>query len=115
MHCDTTQQEKHGPDGEIAPYKVQIVAGGHNQAKGVNYSETFPSAAKMLTMQVVLANTTTYDWEIEHVDVKSMYLNTTLKKAIYMNPLCRVLKPEEEGKVCHLIKGLFRLKQAHQG
>ena len=49
-------------------------------------------------MQVVLASTATWDWEIEHVDVKSMYWNATLKKILYMNPLCRVLKPEEEGK-----------------
>ena len=56
---NTVLKEKHGPDGEIAPYKVQIIAGEHNQVKGVNYSGIFLFVAKMLTMQVVLANTTT--------------------------------------------------------
>ena len=63
-----------------------IVAGGHRQVEGVNYSETFSSMAKMPTVQVVLANAATQDWEIEHVNVKSAYLNVTLKETIYMKP-----------------------------
>ena len=63
-----------------------IVAGGHRQVEGVNYSETFSSVAKMPTVQVVLANAATQDWEIEHVDVKSAYLNAMLKETIYMKP-----------------------------
>ena len=63
---------------------MRIVAGGHRQVQGVNYSETFLSMAKMPTIQVILANAATQDWEIEHVDVKSAYLNVTLKETIYM-------------------------------
>ena len=65
---------------------MHIVTGGHRQVEGVNYSETFSSTAKMPTVQVVLANAATQDWEIEHVDVKSAYLNVTLKETIYMKP-----------------------------
>ena len=65
---------------------MHIVAGGHRQVEGVNYSETFSSTAKMPTIQVVLANAATQDWEIEHIDVKSAYLNATLKEMIYMKP-----------------------------
>ena len=63
-----------------------IVAGGHRQVEGVNYSKTFSSAAKMPTVRVVLANAATQDWEIEHVDVKSVYLNAMHKETIYMKP-----------------------------
>ena len=94
---------------------MRIVAGGHRQVEGVNYSETFSSAAKMPTVQVVLANAATQDWEIEHVDVKSAYLNVTLKETIYMKPPRGVLKPGEDGKVCCLVKGLYGLKQAGRG
>ena len=38
----------------------------------------------MPTMCVVLANATTQDWEINHVDVKRVYLNAMLKETIYM-------------------------------
>ena len=69
----------------------------------------------MPTVQVVLANAATQDWEIEHVDVKSVYLNAMLKETIYMKPPWGVLKPGEEGKVCCLVKGLYGLKQAGRG
>ena len=65
---------------------MHIIAGGHRQVEGGNYSETFSSAAKMPTVQVVLANAATQDWEIEHIDIKSAYLNATLKEMIYMKP-----------------------------
>jgi Reverse transcriptase (RNA-dependent DNA polymerase) len=61
---------KRGPDREVQSYRVRIVAGGHKQIEGVNYTETFLAAAKMPTVRVVLANAAHQDWEIEHVDVK---------------------------------------------
>ena len=113
--CSAVLKEKHGPDGEITSYQVCIVTGGHRQVEGVNYSKTFSSAAKMPTLRVILVNAATQDWEIEHVDIKSAYLNVTLKETIYMKPPQGVLKPGEEGKVCHLVKGLYGLKQAGCG
>ena len=64
---------------------------------------------------VVLANTAHQDWEIEHADVKSVYLNVPLKEVIYMKPPRGVLKPGQEGKVLRLVKGLYGLKQAGRG
>ena len=82
--CSAVLKEKHSPDGEITSYQVRIVTGGHQQVEGINYSKTFSSAAKMPTMHVILQNATTQDWEIDHVDIKSAYLNVTLKETIYM-------------------------------
>ena len=48
--CSAVIKEKCGPDGEITSYRVRIVAGGHRQVQGVNYSKTFSSAAKMPTV-----------------------------------------------------------------
>ena len=96
-------------------YRVRIVAGGHKQIEGVNYTETFSAAAKMPMVRVVLANAAHQDWEVEHVDVKSTYLNAPLKEEIYMKPPRGVLKPGQEGKVLKLLKGLYGLKQAGRG
>ena len=106
---------KRGPDGNVNSYRVRIVAGGHRQVHGVNYTETFSSAAKMPTVRVILANAAVQDWEIDHVDVKSAYLNAPLKETVYMKPPRGVLKPGQEGKVCRLLKGLYGLKQAGRG
>jgi hypothetical protein len=113
--CSEVVKVKRGPKGEVQSYRVRIVAGGHRQVEGVNYTETFSAAAKMPTVRVVLANAAQQDWEIEHIDVKSAYLNAPLKEVIYMKPPRGVLKPGEEGKVLRLLKGLYGLKQAGRG
>ena len=82
--CSKVLKIKRGPDGKIQKYCVQIVAGSHRQVEGVNYTKTFSAAAKMPTVQVVLANAAKQDWEIEHIDVKSAYLNASLNETIYM-------------------------------
>ena len=52
--CTEVSKEKCGPTGEIEKYHVQIVAGGHKQVKGINYSETFSVAVKMSSIHVIL-------------------------------------------------------------
>jgi len=102
--CSEVLKLKRGPSGEVQSYRVRIVAGGHRQVEGVNYTETFLAAAKMPAVRVVLANAAEQNWEIEHVDVKSAYLNAPLNEIIYMRPLQGVLKPGQEGKFCRLLK-----------
>jgi hypothetical protein len=113
--CSGVTRVKRGPNGEVQSYRVRIVAGGHKQVEGINYTETFSAAAKMPTVRAVLANAAHQDWEIEHVDVKSAYLNAPLKETIFMRAPMGVLKPGQEGKVLRLKKGLYGLKQAGRG
>ena len=94
---------------------MSIVARGHRQVKGINYTETFSAAAKMPMVWAVSVNTAQQDWEIEHVDIKSTYLNAPLKEVIFMKPPKGVLKPGQEGKVLRLLKGSYKLKQARRG
>ena len=69
----------------------------------------------MPMVRAVLVNAAQQDWEIEHVNIKSMYLNAPLKEVIFMKPPKAVLKPGQEGKVIRLLKGLYGLKQAGRG
>jgi hypothetical protein len=62
--CTEVLKEKCGPTGKIKSYWVRIVAGGHKQVEGINYSKTFSAAVKMLSVCVVLANAAEQDWEI---------------------------------------------------
>ena len=113
--CTEVLKEKRGPTGEVETYRVRVVAGGHKQVEGINYTETFSAAVKMPSVRVVLANAAERDWEIHQIDVKSAYLQAPLKETIYMRPPRGVLKPGQEGKVCRLLKGLYGLKQAGRG
>ena len=48
--CTGVTRVKRGPDRKVQSYRVRIVAGGHRQVEGVNYTETFSAAAKMPTV-----------------------------------------------------------------
>ena len=65
--CSEVLKKKWGPSREIKTYHVQIVAGGHKQIQGVNYTKTFSAAAKLPSVHVVLANRVMLDWEIHKV------------------------------------------------
>ena len=79
--CSKVIKVKCGPKGEVQSYQVRIVAGGHRQVEGINYTETFSATAKMPMVHAVLVNAPQQDWEIEHVNIKSTYLNALLKKS----------------------------------
>jgi hypothetical protein len=59
--CNKITQVKCGLNRQVQGYRVRIVAGGHRQVEGVNYTETFSIAAKMPTVHVVLVNATYQD------------------------------------------------------
>ena len=88
------------------------MAGGHKQVAGKSFDETFATAVKAPSIQVVLGNAAAQDWEIHHVDMKSTYLNALLKEKVYMQAPPGVLKGNQQGKVCRLLKNLYGLHQA---
>ena len=103
---------KRGPDGTIIKFKARLTAGGHRQIEGVDYSETFASVAKLASVRLVLAYAAASDWEIHHIDVVGAFLNAELDEQIFMEAPEGALGPDDEGKVCELLKGLYGLKQA---
>ena len=54
--CSEVIKVKHGPTTDVKSYRVRIVARGHRQVEGVNYTEMFSVATKMPTICAVLAN-----------------------------------------------------------
>jgi hypothetical protein len=110
--CREVLHEKHGPDGEVSRRKVRIAAGGHRQVEGINYTETFASAAKIATIRIVLALAAKWDWEIDQVDVVAAYLNGKLEEEVYMEAPYGVLSKNQQGMVCQLLRTLYGLKQA---
>ena len=45
------------------------------QVQGVDYHETFAPIAKMDSMRLVLAISTSKHWEVHHMDVKSVFIH----------------------------------------
>jgi len=45
--CSEVFHVKRGVDGEVESFQARIVAGGHKQQYGENYTETIAAGAKM--------------------------------------------------------------------
>ena len=71
-------------DGNTYKYKARLVAKGFSQVQGVDYHETFAQVAKMDSIFLGLAISTSKHWEVHHMDVKSSFLHGYLHVEIYM-------------------------------
>jgi len=75
-----------------------------------NYLETHSPIVRIETIRAILAIATAKRLKIQQMDVKGAYLNGTLKETLYMR------QPDSfndgSGRVCHLIKTLYGLKQS---
>ena len=103
---------KRGPDGSIERHKARWVVKGFEQRFGIDYKETFAAVVKSMTYKVIFAIVAFYDFELEQMDVKTAFLNGTLKEVVYVVQPTGYEKEKEEGKVCRLKKALYGLKQA---
>jgi hypothetical protein len=110
--CHYILATKRGPDGEKLKLRVRLVANGQRQQYGLDYSETFTPTSNMATIRTVLAMAAQNDWEIHQIDIKSAYLNATLRDDIYMRAPPGYLKQNDQGKVLKLLRSLYGLKQA---
>ena len=61
-------------------YKAQLVAKGYRQVQGVDYDETFSPVVKLKSVRIMLAIAAFYDYEIWQMDVKTAFLNGSLRK-----------------------------------
>ena len=95
-------------------YKAQVVAKGFTQEHGIDYEETFSPVTRYKSIRYLLAHATLEDWEIEAMDIKTMYLYGELKEEIYMAQPEGFIKSGQEHKVCKLIKSIYGLKLARR-
>ena len=74
------------------------------------YNETYAPVIQMDTLRVILALVLVKKLKVHQMDIKGAYLNGILKEMIYMD------QPKgfdnKTGKVCHLIKTIYSLKQS---
>ena len=88
------------------------MAKGYIQTYGVDYSDTFSPISKMTSVRLLISLTTTYNWDLHQFDIKNVFLHCDLQEEVYMNQPLGFVAHEEIGKVCHLRKSLYGLKQS---
>ena len=103
---------KLGLNGQIKKYKARLVVQSFSHVKEIDYNETFAPVTKFNSIQLLLALSAHFDWEIHQMDVKSAFLNGELNKKMYMQVLPGYKAAPRT--VWRLKKALYGLKQASQ-
>jgi hypothetical protein len=105
-------QDQEGREGHDD--QVQGAVGGAQlvQQEGINYDDAFTIVARMELVGVLLVLAAQEGWQVYHMDVKSTFLNGNLKEEVYMRQPPGFTVAKEEGKVYHLCKVLYGLRQA---
>jgi hypothetical protein len=98
--------------GDIELYKARLVAKGYVQRVRIDFNEVFAPVAHLESVCMMLALTAHEHWEVHHMDVKSAFLNGTLKEVVYMQQPLRFIVADAEQRVLRLHKALYGLRQA---
>ena len=72
----------------------------------------FPSVAKHTSIRMLLTIVALFDLELEHMDVKTVFLHGKLKEKIYMRRPESYIQEGKENNVCLLNEPLNGLKQS---
>lgn len=65
-------------------YKVRLMAKGFMQIEGIDFNETFPLVAKLVTVCCLLTVTVARKWEIHQMDVHNAFLRGDLEEEVGM-------------------------------
>jgi len=98
--------------GAVIKHRARLVARGFVQQEGIDCEDAFAPVARMESVRVLLALAAQEGWRVHHMDVKSAFLNGDLKEEVYVRQPPGFAVPGEEGKVYHLRKALYGLRQA---
>jgi hypothetical protein len=98
--------------GAIIKHKARLVARGFLQQEGIDFDDAFTPVPRMESVRLLLALAAQEGWRVHHMDVKSAFLDGDLKEELYVHQPPRFAIPDKEGKVLHLRKALYGLRQA---
>ena len=105
-------QEEDEADRSIDKYKARLVAKGYRQKESVDYFDTYLPVTRITSIRMLIAITTSNNFEIYQMDVKTAFLNGDLEEKIYNEQPEEFVALGKEKKVCKLFKFLYGLKIA---
>ena len=70
--------------GNIERHKSRLVAKGFTQREGIDYTKTFSLVSRKDSLGVIMPLVAHFDLELNHMDVKTNFLNGELEEEVYM-------------------------------
>lgn len=112
VKCKWVFKKKMGLEGQLLRYKVRLVAKGYTQEYGIDYNETYSPVVRYSTIRTLLALAVHLDMCVDHMDVKTAFLNGELQETVYMEQPEGYKIKGKENHVFKLNKAIYGLKQA---
>jgi hypothetical protein len=98
--------------GSIVKYKAGLVVKDYAQRKGIDYDEVFAPLVRLDIVRLLIALAASRGWEMQHLNVKSAFLNGDLHEEVFVQQPGGFVKEGSEHKVLRLRKVLYGLHQA---
>ena len=83
-----------------------MVANGYSQVEGIDFGEIFSPIAKLTSIIFLLSIATSFDLELEQMDVKTSFLHGDMEEEIYMKQPEGFIVTGKKELVCKLKKSL---------
>jgi hypothetical protein len=103
------KQDEHGV---VTRNKARLVAKGYAQVAGLGFEETFGPVARLESIRILLAYVAHHSFRLFQMDVKSAFLNGTIKEEVYVEQPPGFEDDRYPDQVYKLSKALYGLKQA---
>nr|GEW61650.1 Gag-Pol polyprotein [Tanacetum cinerariifolium] len=105
-------KNKKDEDQIVIRNKARLVAKGYAQEEGFDFEESFAPVVRLEAVRIFVAYAAHNSFPIYQKDVKTEFLNGTLKEEVYVAQLNGFVDPDHPEKVYRLRKALYGLKQA---
>jgi hypothetical protein len=105
------KQDEHGV---VTRNKARLVAKCYSQVEGLDFDEIFALVARLESIHILLTNATHRGFKLYQMDIKSAFLNGSIKEEVYVEQPPSFKDEEYLNHVYKLNKALYRLKQAHR-
>nr|GFA11687.1 retrovirus-related Pol polyprotein from transposon TNT 1-94 [Tanacetum cinerariifolium]GFA11716.1 retrovirus-related Pol polyprotein from transposon TNT 1-94 [Tanacetum cinerariifolium] len=104
-------KNKKDEDQTVIRNKARLVAKGYAQDEGIDFKESFAPVACLGAVQIFIAYAAHESFLIYQMDVKTAFLNGSLKEKVYVAQPDGFVDPDHPKKVYRLRKALYGLKQ----
>nr|GEV49122.1 retrovirus-related Pol polyprotein from transposon TNT 1-94 [Tanacetum cinerariifolium] len=99
-------------DQTVIRNKAQLVAKGYAQEEGIDFEESFTPVAHLEAVWIFIAYAAHKSFPFYQMDMKTAFLNGSLKEEVYVAQPDGFVDPDRPEKVYRLRKALYGLKQA---
>jgi hypothetical protein len=98
---------KQDDHGVVTRNKARLVAKWYSQVEGLYFNETFAPVARLESIRILLAYATYHGFKLYQMDVKSAFLNGSIKEEVYIEQLSGFEDSEYPSHVYKLSKALW--------